>query len=244
MMHSAKEGCGVKRYRRGRRRVLRLPEDALMVACSVVVGVLALQAKIRVDISAGGVLAFVGDARVVGSHALRAHRGRCSRHVAGFPPRQSSLSSAREVQSSGRAERVCGGHLRTAGSGDSNLVGQAQEEPVYTLLIDNYDSYTYNLYQQLAVINGRAPFVVYNDDEGGDLRYVCVCVVTLLWLGRMSPSCRCRLVVGVFSKSATRTWQAGANRFNPGNVSSPSVGLLDAVCSACKASGDAASRTR
>lgn len=40
---------------------------------------------------------------------------------------------------------------------------------VHTLLIDNYDSYTYNLFQQLAVVNGRAPFVVYNDDEGGDL---------------------------------------------------------------------------
>lgn len=40
---------------------------------------------------------------------------------------------------------------------------------VHTLLIDNYDSYTYNLFQQLAVINGRAPYVVYNDDDGGDL---------------------------------------------------------------------------
>lgn len=43
---------------------------------------------------------------------------------------------------------------------------------VHTLLIDNYDSYTYNLFQQLAVTNGRAPFVVYNDDEGGDLWWV------------------------------------------------------------------------
>lgn len=42
---------------------------------------------------------------------------------------------------------------------------------VYTLLIDNYDSYTYNLFQQLAVINGRPPFVVYNDGEGCDLWY-------------------------------------------------------------------------
>ncbi|CAM9963814.1 unnamed protein product, partial [Sphacelaria rigidula] len=39
---------------------------------------------------------------------------------------------------------------------------------VYTLLIDNYDSYTYNLFQQLAVVNGRAPFVVYNDDNDGN----------------------------------------------------------------------------
>lgn len=40
---------------------------------------------------------------------------------------------------------------------------------VHTLLIDNYDSYTYNLFQLLAVVNGQAPFVVYNDDDGGDL---------------------------------------------------------------------------
>eukprot|EP00752_Nemacystus_decipiens_P010219 g9106.t1 len=40
---------------------------------------------------------------------------------------------------------------------------------VHTLLIDNYDSYTYNLFQLLAVVNGQAPFVVFNDDDGGDL---------------------------------------------------------------------------
>ncbi|XP_028782215.1 LOW QUALITY PROTEIN: aminodeoxychorismate synthase, chloroplastic-like, partial [Neltuma alba] len=35
---------------------------------------------------------------------------------------------------------------------------------VKTLLIDNYDSYTYNIYQALSVVNGVPPVVVRNDD--------------------------------------------------------------------------------
>ena len=32
-----------------------------------------------------------------------------------------------------------------------------------TLLIDNYDSYTYNLFQLIAEVNGEEPVVVLND---------------------------------------------------------------------------------
>ncbi|CAM9098523.1 unnamed protein product [Discosporangium mesarthrocarpum] len=50
----------------------------------------------------------------------------------------------------------------------ANHVQDRDSAGVRTILIDNYDSYTYNLFQQLAVVNGRAPFVVYNDEEDGD----------------------------------------------------------------------------
>ncbi|KAJ8765892.1 hypothetical protein K2173_020408 [Erythroxylum novogranatense] len=39
-----------------------------------------------------------------------------------------------------------------------------KQEYVRTLLIDNYDSYTYNIYQELAVVNGVPPVVVRNDE--------------------------------------------------------------------------------
>ncbi|MGW5656335.1 aminodeoxychorismate synthase component I [Streptomyces humi] len=39
-----------------------------------------------------------------------------------------------------------------------------------TLLIDNYDSYTYNLFQLIAEVNGEEPVVVRNDDGVGALR--------------------------------------------------------------------------
>ncbi|CAN6458463.1 unnamed protein product [Victoria cruziana] len=48
------------------------------------------------------------------------------------------------------------------------LVG---ERFVRTLLIDNYDSYTYNVYQELAVINGVPPVVVHNNEWTWE--YIC-----------------------------------------------------------------------
>jgi anthranilate/para-aminobenzoate synthase component II len=35
---------------------------------------------------------------------------------------------------------------------------------LHTLLVDNYDSYTYNLFQLVSSITGHAPQVVRNDD--------------------------------------------------------------------------------
>lgn len=40
--------------------------------------------------------------------------------------------------------------------------------PLKTLLIDNYDSFTYNLFQLLAEVNGAEPVVVRNDEASWD----------------------------------------------------------------------------
>ncbi|KDO22456.1 hypothetical protein SPRG_12737 [Saprolegnia parasitica CBS 223.65] len=47
------------------------------------------------------------------------------------------------------------------------MVAPRRRPPVLTLLLDNYDSYTYNLYQMLAQVNGLAPVVLRNDAFNG-----------------------------------------------------------------------------
>lgn len=89
-------------------------------------------------------------------HALwPARRKRCRERELGLLPRRCVGTNGGTI-----------GDLRGKNGPSSNGAAGAV---VHTLLIDNYDSYTYNLFQLLAVVNGRAPFVVYNDDDGGDL---------------------------------------------------------------------------
>ena len=59
-------------------------------------------------------------------------------------------------QSRSRQSTVLGAAAAMQSSG-------SETRPIKTLLIDNYDSYTYNLYHQLAAVNGVEPHVVYND---------------------------------------------------------------------------------
>ncbi|XVF23647.1 hypothetical protein REPUB_Repub13aG0057200 [Reevesia pubescens] len=75
---------------------------------------------------------------------------------------QASYPDARKV--------VISSHLVPGRLEGSFMRKKQQEEPrkklefVKTLLIDNYDSYTYNIYQELSVINGLPPIVVQNDE--------------------------------------------------------------------------------
>lgn len=59
---------------------------------------------------------------------------------------------------------------------------------VRTLLIDNYDSFTYNLFHYLAEVNGREPEVVVNDDPRFDLRHLSEFDNVVLSPGPGSPT--------------------------------------------------------
>lgn len=68
------------------------------------------------------------------------------------------------------SKAVISSHL-VPGNLEGSFMGKKRmEEPsrklkyVKTLLIDNYDSYTYNVFQELSIINGVPPLVVRNDE--------------------------------------------------------------------------------
>ncbi|XP_055806324.1 aminodeoxychorismate synthase, chloroplastic [Solanum dulcamara] len=57
------------------------------------------------------------------------------------------------------------GHLDASGTRKKFLHEPVPNlEFVRTLLIDNYDSYTYNIFQELSIINGMPPVVIRNDE--------------------------------------------------------------------------------
>ena len=58
-----------------------------------------------------------------------------------------------------RARRARGAHA----AGPQRARARTGGEPMSTLLIDNYDSYTYNVFHLLAAVSGEEPIVVHND---------------------------------------------------------------------------------
>ncbi|XXG58034.1 hypothetical protein AAC387_Pa04g0446 [Persea americana] len=62
------------------------------------------------------------------------------------------------------SQPLMSGHIQESYTGRKNLEEVVSgSKVVRTLLIDNYDSYTYNIFQELATINGVPPVVVHND---------------------------------------------------------------------------------
>ncbi|KAL3523437.1 hypothetical protein ACH5RR_016271 [Cinchona calisaya] len=56
-------------------------------------------------------------------------------------------------------------HLEGSFPGKAQLEGKNKKlQFIRTLLIDNYDSYTYNIFQELSIVNGVPPVVVRNDE--------------------------------------------------------------------------------
>ncbi|KAJ6826052.1 aminodeoxychorismate synthase, chloroplastic [Iris pallida] len=72
-----------------------------------------------------------------------------------FPRANVDLAAAGRIRQLIWRRRCGGGHREGEGEG---------EGLVRTLLVDNYDSYTYNIYQELSVVNGVPPVVVHNDE--------------------------------------------------------------------------------
>ncbi|KAF3966479.1 hypothetical protein CMV_009430 [Castanea mollissima] len=84
----------------------------------------------------------------------------------GYSPKKDSI----QVSDNDTGKMIIANHLMP-GKVEGPYMGKKQLQKssqklefVRTLLIDNYDSYTYNIYQELSVVNGLPPVVVRNDE--------------------------------------------------------------------------------
>uniref|UniRef100_A0A804I8N0 aminodeoxychorismate synthase n=1 Tax=Musa acuminata subsp. malaccensis TaxID=214687 RepID=A0A804I8N0_MUSAM len=86
--------------------------------------------------------------------------------------------AARPISPLVARRRAHGGGLGNPGDAeDGEEEGEneiSSDDVVRTLLIDNYDSYTYNIYQELSVVNGVPPVVVHNDEWTWEYIYHCL----------------------------------------------------------------------
>ncbi|XP_010227414.1 probable aminodeoxychorismate synthase, chloroplastic isoform X3 [Brachypodium distachyon] len=79
------------------------------------------------------------------------------------PPSPAGSASARLLQPPGQGSS-CPRRLAARWAKGRRGDDGAEAPPVRTLLIDNYDSYTYNIFQELSVVNGVPPVVVRNNE--------------------------------------------------------------------------------
>ncbi len=85
--------------------------------------------------------------------------GRAPRRAPARPLPQAS----RALVPGGRAQRTTWSASCTRCSSAARAGSAWRRPPMSTLLIDNYDSYTYNVFHLLAAVSGEEPIVIHND---------------------------------------------------------------------------------